>query len=272
MAIFDGKKIRGIVGKTVFKNGRGNTSIVQKAPVAVRQTKATKKSANLFGQGSVLAGAIRYGLSFIIQGNYDPDMINRFNKPVRSIINRCYNKTTETFAFAPDSFEDLIGFEFNSRSWLINSLYVKPETNLTGNIFKISFPEINVKEQLKFPAGSNLCQLEVCVSYIVLDQAMTKHSDSQSVEISDAQETLPAQEFTFETPEGCLCIAGLGLNYFNKQEDVKTVMASKTFHPANICGAVITAGTFVDPGFRKIGYRTIPSPWQSIAKMKLHSS
>lgn len=272
MARFDGKKLKGIIGKTIMRKGEGDTIIIQSAPVEVRQDPASEKTAGLFGQGSALAAVIRHSLSAIIRGNYDPKMINRFNAPVRSVIVRSLDDTTGKFIFASDSFEDLIGFEFNDKSWLTNSLYVKPETSLTGNFFKISFPEINVKKQLKFPVNANLCELKVGVTFTALDTAMGKHAEYKSIEISNKQETVAPQEFSFEVPEGCLIIAAVGLNYFNKQDDVKTVMTSKTFNPANICGAVITAGKFVDPGPTKIGNTVKASPWQHIDKLKLHST
>lgn len=272
MARFDGKKLKGIIGKTIIRNGEGDTMIIQSAPVEVKQDPASEKTAGLFGQASALAAVIRHSLSAIIRGNYDPKMINRFNAPVRAVIYRSLDDATGKFIFAANSFEDLIGFEFNNKSWLTNSLYVKPEISLTGSTFKISFPEINVKKQLKFPVNANLCELKVGITFTALDKAMGKPAQYKYVEITNKQVTLSPQEFSFEVPEGCLIVSAVGLNYFNRQDDVKTVMTSKTFNPANICGAVITGGTFVDPGPTKTGNKVKPSPWQYLDKLKLHSS
>ena len=269
MARFDGKKWKGIIGNTIFRAGEGETIIIQQAPVEVRQDPGSEKTAGLFGQGSALAAVIRRRLSTILRGNYDGKMVNRFNEPVRQAIIRSLDPETNEFVFAPDSFNELIGFEFNAKSLFINSLYVKPETSLNGNIFTVSFPEINVKKQLKFPVNANLCQLQVGVTCTALHQARDRPAEYKSIEIGNKQETVAPQEFSFEVPEGCLIVAAVGLNYFNKQGDVQTVMTSKTFNPANVCGAVITDGTFVDPGPITTANKVTPSPWQFLDKLKL---
>lgn len=270
MATFDGKRLRGIVGKVVFKDSKDKkNTIVQQAPVVVRQTKATKVAGKVFGQGSVLASAIRRHMGIITQKWYDSAMCNRFNEPVREVLHNCFDKQTKTYHFETDSFQSLTGFEFNLKSLVTKSLSVKPEVSLNGNQLKVSFPEIQVKQQLKFPVGSNLCEIQVVVCFIALYEGMTKSGAFQSIEVGSAEAVLPAHDFIFEVPEGCLCVAGLGLNYFNQQNNVKTVKTHKTFNPANICGAIITEGVFVDPGVVKIGNSGKASPWSKIAKMDL---
>lgn len=270
MAIFDGKRIRGIVGKVVFKDSKDKkNTVVQQAPVKVKQSKATKVSAKSFGQGSVLAGAIRRDMSLISQGFHDTKMSLRSDAVIRDCLAKCFDKKTKTYHFEQNSFELLAGFEFNIKSLVTNSLYVTPELILNGNQLIVRLPEIQVKKQLKFLKGSNLCEISVVVCFFALEQAMTQHEVDQSIEVETSQAVLPAHDFVFEVPEGCLCVAGLGLDYFNKYNDVKVVMTSKAFKPAIICGATITPGVFVDPGIVKIGNRTIASPWTKVNKMHL---
>ncbi|RZM17645.1 MAG: hypothetical protein EOO88_42820, partial [Pedobacter sp.] len=83
MAIFDGKRLRGIVGNVVFKDGKDKkNTIVQQAPVVVKQSEKTKVASKVFGQGSVLAGVIRRDMEIITRECYDSGLCNRFNKPV----------------------------------------------------------------------------------------------------------------------------------------------------------------------------------------------
>lgn len=270
MAIFDGKRLRGIVGNVVFKDGKDKkNTIVQQAPVVVRQSEKTKVASKVFGQGSILAGVIRRAMEIITRECYDSGMCNRFNKPVRDILNKCFDKETETYHFQEDSFESLIGFEFNLQSLVSNSLYVKPVVSVNDSQLQVSLPEIQVKQQLKFPVGANLCEIGVVVCFVALEQGVKQDELFQSIEIGSDATVLPAHDFTFEVPEGCLCVVGLGLNYFHKQNDIKTVKTHKTFNPANICGAIITEGVLVDPGLVKIGNTCRPSPWSKIMKMNL---
>jgi hypothetical protein len=64
--------------------------------------------------------------------------------------------------------------------------------------------------------------------------------------------------------------AHLLLKYLYLHEGIRTVYNSKAFHPAAVCGAIITPGTFiVPPPFVKIGNKTIPTNWRTAGKIKL---
>ena len=58
-------------------------------------------------------------------------------------------------------------------------------------------------------ANANTCELTDFLSLYVPDQEFHNPPAYQSIEIKDDQENVPAQEFTFEVPDGCLCIAGI---------------------------------------------------------------
>lgn len=269
MGKFDGKQLTGLVGATVSRKGKRGTTIVQTVPEKVHQTKATKKAANLFGKGSSLAAAIRRDLDFVIREGQDGEMVNRFSQPVKAVLRQCYHPETQTFQFAADSFARLAGFEFNSGSLLINSLWVKPEMTLMGNTIKINLPEINVKEELKFPLRANVCELNIALTLIALILGLHKHPIEQTISISKVQQIVPAQEFTFEVPHGCLCVAGIGLQYFSLDNNVKTVLNSKSFNPANVCGAIITPGSFIKPPNQVTPNDVLGSEWHELMKLKL---
>jgi hypothetical protein len=269
MGKFDGKHIRGLVGNLVQRKTKYGL-VVQMAAARVKQSKATKKAQKVFGQGSTLACAIRKDLLDIIHQKNDSGMVNRFNAPIKDVLKQCVNEGTGHYVFQENSFERLAGFEFNVKSLLINSLLVKPEVSLNGNILKVSLPEVEVLKELKFPGNTNVCELVVSVAMIALHAGKSKEMDAQSIEIQDSQGILPAQDFEFEVSEGCLCVAGIGLRYFKVNDHVRVVFNSITFNPANICGAIITPGTFiVPPPFVKIGNKTITTNWRTAGKINL---
>ncbi|SMD02412.1 hypothetical protein [Pedobacter africanus] len=269
MGKFDGKHLTGLIGPVVSRRGRNGMTILQTAPRKFKQTKATKQAANLFGLGSTLAKAIRKDLNMLIRSHYDGDMINRFNKPVKEVIRQCYNPETQKFNFSEDSFSRLTGAEFNIRSPLINSLWVRPEVHLDGNTLKINLPEITTDEQLKFPLRANVCELKIAVTLIAPEPGLRTYPLQQSITISKTQETVPAQEFVFEVPDGCLCVAGIGLNYFSLQDNIKTVINGPAFNPAGVCGAVISPGAFVLPPPEVVPNGKKASVWSDIHKLKL---
>jgi hypothetical protein len=269
MGKFDGKYIRGLVGNIVQRKTKDGL-VIQMTPKSVRQSKDTKKAQKVFGQGSVLACAIREDLLQVIRRNYDGDMVNRFNTPVRDVLKQCVNKETGQYTFQKNSFERLEGFEFNLKSLLINNLLVKPLLSFEGSILKISLPEIQVSQELKFPGQTNFCTLTVSVSLTALHDGTSKELDPQSVDIYSNQATVPQQDFEFEVAEGgCLCVAGIGLNYYVLKDQIQMVYNSKDFNPANVCGAVITPGIFVEPPPRVVGNVTLGSLWRRVDKLKL---
>jgi len=270
MGTFDGKRIRGLVGPVVFRKGRKNQEIVQTSPSNLKQTKATKIAGKTFGQGSTLACVIREDLRPVTLDNYDGDMVNDFATPVRDVLKQCFDKETGFYTFEQDSFARLEGFEFNPRSLLINSLLVAPETALNGNTFKVSIPEFEVPQKFKFPGNTNVCRLRVGVSVIALHAGLNTDLLVRELEISAGEHTVPASEFEFEVSAGCLCVAAISLTYFRLQEGIKTIYNFKAFHPAAVCGAIVSPGTFiVPPPYTKVGNKTIPTEWGKAGKIKL---
>jgi hypothetical protein len=235
----------------------------------VRQTESTKKSASIFGQGSKLAGAVRGNLRMVINYNYDAEMINRFNTPLKTILRQCYNAETDQFDFQEDSFDRLAGFEFNSKSLLINSLWVKPGMRFSENNLTINIPEMTIPAQLKFPTNANYCELKITVSQIALHDGLQHHPLFQQIEINKNQNLIPAQEFNFEIPDGVFCVAGIGLSYFSLQNNIKTPINSKIFNPAAIIGTIITPGTFTDPGPVLTATGGRASDWSTVFKLNL---
>ena len=270
MGKFDGKNLKGLIGKIVVRKGK-KAQIVQSAPKNIKQTKETKKAANTFGRGSAVAGVLRRELNSLFEDHYDGGMINRLTTSLAAILRQCHDPKTEEFSFQQDSFERLAGFEFNNKSSLVNSLWVKPEMTYHANLLTISIPEIKIPAQLKFPTKANVCDFNLVVSQIALDKGLDKgkahYPLSQIIEISRSQELIPAQEFTFEIASGVLCVAGIGLNYFKLNNNIKTVINSKTFNPSGIIGALITEGTFVLPPLIKTPKGGVyGSPWRDILK------
>lgn len=268
MGKFDGKYLKGLIGNVVVRRGK-KVQIIQSAPRHVKQTESTKKAAGIFGQGSILAGTIRDDLRALFDSNYDGEMINRLNTPVRAVLRQCYDHETEQFNFTEDSFNRLAGFEFNSKSLLINHLWVKPELQYSENILTVSIPEAHIPAQLKFPTTANVCKLNVAISQIALHEGLNHHTLIQHIEIDKNKKFIPAQEFTFEVAGGVLCTVGIGLNYFALNGGVKTVINSKIFNPAGIIGTMITDGTLPTPAPIVTPTGVKASPWQTVSNMKL---
>jgi len=269
MGKFDGKYIRGLVGSVVQRKTRHGL-VVQSAPDKVKQTDATKKAQDVFGQASVLARTIRDNLISVTQGNWDRDMVNRFNKPVRDVLKQCYNKETDQYTFKENSFGRLAGFEFNVKSLLINYLLMSPEVVFRDNVFKVVIPEMNIAEMLRFPGSTNGCEINIAFTSVALHAGRIRQpADFRSFTVQIDQGAVPRQEFEFVADAGCLCVAGIGLSYFTLKNGIRTDYNTKAFNPACVVGAIVVPGVFVEPPPRKEGKKVHASPWTIVYKMKL---
>ena len=270
MARFDGKSLKGLIGGIVTKTDKNGKIIYQSKAEHVNQSKGTKVASGIFGQASALAKIIRANLSYITNENHDTGMVNRFNTPFRDIMRQSFDKTTQTYSFSEDSFDRLAGFEFNVNSLLINHLLVKPTMKLEGLEVKVNIPEINIATQLKFAGGTNFCTLIVGSTQVALHKRRVKQFEYQTIDItSSPNAVIPAQEFTFTAAEGCLVTVGIGLHFYSLYNNIKTVYNSTACSPANVIGAVVTPGTFVEPPQRVEGNTTYASPWSLAVNLKI---
>lgn len=246
MAVKRGKFIVGSMGDVVYKEING-VQVMQSKPGkgGVRQTPATKESAGLFGKGSTLASFFRGRMHSVINGNADGLAVSRFTTAVNSVIRHCYSSKTKTFHFEKDSFESLIGFDFNIKSPLQKSMWLMPESKLHENILTITLPELKTHEELKFPKGTNLCEIRICVLRYRLEEGMEYEiPEIQTVEITSDLAILEEQDFEFSIPEGSFCIAGIGLHYYEVKKNITIDRNSRIFNPAAICAAYMNGGTF----------------------------
>ncbi len=269
MGKFDGKYIRGLVGPVIQRRTRHGL-VVQSTPDKVNQTEGTKKAQGVFGQGSILACTIRDNLISVTQGNWDPGMVNRFNTPVRDVLKQCYDKETDQYTFKENSFGRLAGFEFNVKSLLINYLLVSPEVVFQDNVFKVTVPEIDTTESLRFPGSTNACEINIAFIPVALHAGRIRQpADFRSFNVQIDQGMVPRQEFEFVADPGCLCVAAIGLNYFTLNNGIRTDYNTKVFNPSGVIGAIVVPGVFVEPPLIKEGNKVHASPWTRVYKMKL---
>lgn len=246
MATKKGKFIIGSMGDVVYKEING-VQVMQSKPGkgGVRQTPATKESAGLFGKSSTLASNFRGRMHSVINENADGRAVGRLTAAVNSVIRHCYSSKTKTFRFEKDSFESLAGFDFNIKSPLQKSMWLMPESKLAENILTITLPELRTHEELKFPKGTNLCEISICVLRYRLEEGLEyKKPEVKTVEITSDLASLEEQDLEFNIPEGSFCIAAIGLHYYEVIKNKATDRNSKAFNPAAICAAYMNEGTF----------------------------
>lgn len=246
MATKKGKFIIGSMGDVVYKEMNG-VQVMQSKPGkgGVRQTPATKESASVFGKSSTLASSFRNRMHPVINDNADGKVVGRFTSAVNAVIRHCYSSKTKTFHFEKNSFESLVGFDFNIKSPVQKSMWLMPESKLAENILTITLPELKTHEELKFPKGTNLCEISICVLRYKLEEGLEyKKLEVKTVEITSDLALLEEQDLEFSIPEGSFCIAAIGLHYYEVIKNKAVDRNSKTLNPAAICAVYFNEGTF----------------------------
>jgi len=246
MAVKKGNYISGSIADVVFRENKGQ-QIIQSAPVKnIKRTIASKKSADIFGKSSSLSEIIRHLFEYVIIGFHDTSMVNRLIKSLQTILSHYCDAQTGTYDFNQNSFSRLNGFDFNLSSPLNESLWLSPESTLEKNTITITVPEMKIPKEFRFPEDTSSCIIDVMVNFYHLEKGIMMHLNPEirRIEVLKTQAVLARQDLVFDAPAGCLCIAVIGLRYFAVRYNHTLPYNSKVFHPAGICAAYITPGTF----------------------------
>lgn len=251
MGKFDGKYIRGAVGKVVYKK-MGDQQVVQsKSGKPIHQTAETKKAATVFGRASNLAAYLRVALNRSI-GFYDGSMIARLTGEVNQIANLSVIPENQKFNFTSAAFSRLNGFEFNAKSPVRNQLFAQPQVSIVNNVLEIDLPEMQIPRDLRFHENGSYCVLGFQVAMFDLQQGSYNVQEIQVMEVkyNYQPETVPARKFSFQSQPGCLCIVNLAIQYYEKTFAGNSVVNNSTFNPSAVLKAFITDGV-ADPSVTK---------------------
>ncbi|WP_158796181.1 hypothetical protein [Pedobacter sp. L105] len=248
MAKKDGKFIRGAIGDLVYRVVNEKQSVYPKPdPKKLKQTDNTKRAAEVFARAGLIGRYLRVSLANQINSYADYKMKNRLLATLRQCLKGSPNETTGIFNFKEDSFTSLEGFEFNEDSKLSKLLSNRSTTTLNEGILTVTIPENKIGSELKFPGNTFYCKVLVNVSLCRLEDGyMEKEAESQLITIARDEDLLEQQTFSFNVPDGCLCIVSTFLQYANYAKNNPSVINHKTFNPGQISKALITPGVYQD--------------------------
>lgn len=246
MARRKGKFIRGVIGPVKFYV-RKNKQIISNrtAKGTVKHSENSKKAQHTFGMSTHLGSKIREAQQTNLNGFSDGEMGNRFNRELIQILNQSRNPETRAYDFEADSFSRLVGFEFNDDSKLGRLMAKLPSVDFKEGVLSIQLPKLKIPTMFKFPFQSFRCRITLSVTLLRLKEGfITMDPKNQSVEITKDKATLSSQTVEFNVPDGCLCLAGVFLEYFTANRNDWRLINGKGFNPGSICGALITSGVY----------------------------
>lgn len=242
MAIYNGKNLIGSIGSLSCSVQDGR-NIVRTKPGSgnVKQTKLTKQRASVFGTYiSPFAKFVRLVLSKVVGNFHDRTMVNRMNAEIATILYQ-HEQDDKSFAFQKESFNRLMGFEFNLNSPLSKSLLIWPNIEVSDDLITVTLPEFLIAKNLRFPTNSNSFNLYLQIGQFRLNDGLWSVSPMETFEFNRDDQLSGARTFNFPNIPGNLFLVAMRIEYFSEKIS-RMSMNMKTFNPAAICGVVYTPG------------------------------
>jgi hypothetical protein len=248
MARKDGEFLRGVLGDVILRVVNGKQVMQRRIPKgSARQTPNTKWCAETFGMAATLSLKIRQTLASRMLPQADKYVGSRLNGAIYPLLLAVRDKATGLCAFEADSFEKLVGFNFNPAKTIDKLLKIDPLINLEEQRLKVAFPTLTVPKLLKFAENSERCIMSATVSLFGLKEGkMVEACITKQQTLLQPYAPFKSNSFTFDVPDGCLYLVTLWLEYHART--VKGIRFSNTpnLYAGSICAARIAPGKFIE--------------------------
>lgn len=245
MAKYDGKFIRGVVGKGIFRELNGQQIIQGKTEKPrIARTVATEKAATIFGVSSYFSSYIRDNFSAVIRGRYDTHMCTRLSSQVLQCFRAAAIPNSEFYDFTSTSFNRLIGFEFNLKSQLKDMFFAQPLVQIHNTQMLVVIPEMILKEDLKFPRRAKKCKL--VLSHVEYDLTNGYYNEIDNVVIdiiyNEQNPVFPAHSKMFNIHPGCFSTLSISFQFIETTFIGDNFINDKDYNPVAILSAYIVDG------------------------------
>ena len=220
--------LSGKLANLIFYESWGKAHVRTK-PVRVRQTKATKASAQKFGKAVRISKALREGVSPIL-----PDYKNR------TLMHRVNNVMLQTLSHQlPLDVSLLNGFQFYEDRDFTGEFRIALSVEWNKKNVIIHIPEFIPATDLVAPRSTKVVQLKLAVTGCELKNMGHIDSHSTTIEIAYNKEKVPARQvvFPFATKSNSLSIVVAVLNNGINKENISRSKPSRQWNPAEIIGA-----------------------------------
>lgn len=238
--------VTGPVGPVTYREQDGQ-QIMQSRPGKgnTNMSEVTMEFASSFSIASALGSNIREYFQKSINGWYEGKIVNQLNGVLNTIVTQSRDVKTQELSYDEYSFSKLAGFEFNNLATLRDQIGFQVWTQLSSGQLNVTVPRIHLPSQLKFPAGSNRCEL--CFSLGILrpeEGYRLQYPERRSIVI--LKDRLKPEEtvFNFNIPEGCLYILILGLRYTALRSNLERLINNAKFNPVAILEAYLNPGVY----------------------------
>ena len=221
----------------IFYNYRGKPA-VRTMPKKVKQSRATKDSAKLFGRAARLARSIREGLFLLYSDVSDRLMMNRLNAAVFQCLK---DGPAGGEDFAAD-LPFLKGFQMNQERELSEFMKkaVKSSFDEAGNLV-LSIASLNPQKDLSVPAGTQTVMLRIGACSVSWNDPTVydHHTIEINIPYSDSSRAREEMVLPLKLKKNRLVTIGVALRYSNSKQ-VPSIIDKKKWMPVGIVGAMWT--------------------------------
>jgi hypothetical protein len=231
---------RGSVGNTLYYERNGGYYIRSK-PTVVRQTKATKASANKFGVAVRVSKAIRSSFAPILINPRDRQMMFQLNTALYRWLLGGPNKDNYTLQPIPA----LTGFSFNGASDLSSRLKLSLHADWQQtNQLVVNIPAVYPTQDIVAPAYTDSVALQLAVSCIGLATRELNCSCSKTIEIPYKKTLLPGQDIILPVDiiPGSIAVLAAALKYTISRNNGNHIVQNPEWLPAGIISAIHNKG------------------------------
>ena len=237
MASSGGLPFSGRLGNLVFFQVKGKT-FVRTWPSEIKQTKATKTSARIFGRASAIGAVIRKQLLPALSLESDNRIQTRFATAIAKWL-----KAQESGIMKPESALSYIqGFQFTEgpslyERWNPNWIVRNPAPGL----LEMKLPGFIPAKSISAPAHTVSVICHIVAARCYMEKGKTAgEAVSAELKIEYNDKLVPAQTISlkFPTPRSGLVVTAVSLTYVILKSDYEHVLKSKRFQPAGIVSAM----------------------------------
>ena len=200
--------VRGKVGPVIFYE-RDGIGYARAAPQKVRQTKATKESAQLFGKAARIAKVLRRNTSDVCSTSISRKAMIRLNQAVQAWL---MGQNT-----APQNeIHRVTDFEFNLEKELTSTLKCNITAGFTGEgEVNVTIPALQLLKDVKAPVDTKTIHFHVFVNTCRVSDHTPTGEDYCEIRTPFQEGTVPEQKvsLSFDASEGCMTVVIVALQF-----------------------------------------------------------
>jgi hypothetical protein len=219
----------GTVENIIFYQ-RNGVGFIRTKPAVVKQTKATKKSASVFGQATVMGGSIRQLLEPLLPNPKDRVMQHQLRNALQQWLH--HQKDADKVVRIP-----LQGLELNNKCNMQQLLKANLTTERTDNQhITLNIPAINPSKQMQAPVGTAIVEWQImAIGCSLKNNTEPVHcSITHSMTYTNLLLTAAALQLSLAKRQNSLVLVVLAFNYLTASK--RPVSAALKWKPAAIVG------------------------------------